>query len=275
MAQTRVPRSFGESIRWCMVSLAFERGCGLDVDGEVYCWGENQSGELGRGTPTPWEPAGPVVGDLGFVSVVTIPYSTCALTPAGEPYCSGLNMAGELGYMPEESCADVHEWNVGGRPSAFLCSSVPRAAEIGLRFKTYDFVRDHGTCAVTLDGAGYCWRGGMDPGSGMLSYPKTFAPQLMAKGFELKAITVGNRHVCALTETGRAVCDGRGEYDQLGVADSPLRYRMLSAGRDFTRGMTVQNRVFCWGRDWDRGVLRPVTGNSAEAVEIRIPGLEE
>jgi hypothetical protein len=33
--------------------------------------------------------------------------------------------------------------------------------------------------------------------------------------------------------------------------------------------------IFARDSDWDRGVLGPVTGNSAEAVEIRIPGLEE
>jgi alpha-tubulin suppressor-like RCC1 family protein len=327
MVQTRQPRPFGESVRWRMVSLAFDRGCGLDVDGatycwgrnsrgqlgmepdslrhpapvripglppllnlatsrahtcgltadgEVYCWGENQHGELGRGARTPWEPAGPVAGDLDFVSVVAYLNTTCALTPAGEPYCWGSSQAGELGYLPEESCADVHEVNVPGRRPAFLCSSVPSAAEIELRFKTYDFVSEHSACGVTRDGVGYCWEGDMERGDGMLLYPKTPSPELMAEGFELKAIAVGERHRCALTEAGQAVCEGRNERGQLGVANSPLRYRMLSAGNDFTCGMTLQNQVFCWGRDWDRGVLGPgVTDTSAEAVEIMIPGLEE
>lgn len=319
MAQTRRPLPFGESIRWRMVSVAFDRGCGLDVegatycwgsnaegqlgvapdslrhpapvritglppllnlataqghtcgltaDGEAYCWGENQNGELGRGTRTPWEAAGPVVGDLGFVSVVTILNTTCALTPAGEPYCWGLSMYGEVGYRPEESCADVHPVNIPGTRPLFLCSTLPGAVETDLRFNVYDLTR-HRTCGVTLSGDGYCWA--------TTAYPEPAlpSPKLVADGFALKSITVAGAHRCALTETGQAVCEGRNERDQLGVADSPLRYRMLSAGDDFTCGMTVQNRVFCWGRDWDRGVLGPVTGNSAEAVEIRIPGLEK
>lgn len=107
--------------------------------------------------------------------------------------------SGELGYEAEESCADLYEWAPGGMRPAFLCSSMPNATE------------DRG---------------------GMLLYPQALSPELTANGLELKAITVGYRHWCALTETGQAVCEGRNERDQLGVANSPLRYRMLSAGED-------------------------------------------
>jgi hypothetical protein len=71
--------------------------CGLTAEGQVYCWGTNESGQLGSGdtlyaaTPVPAvlsEPARAITTGSGF---------TCSIGISGQAYCWGLSHAGQTG----------------------------------------------------------------------------------------------------------------------------------------------------------------------------------
>lgn len=102
--------SLGPSVRFTSLSqgsagpTAFDM-CAVATTGQVYCEGDNQSGQTGDGTRTPHSLA-PVAQPAGvlFSSVemsrngFSAPQSTCAIQQgSGNLYCWGANSHGELG----------------------------------------------------------------------------------------------------------------------------------------------------------------------------------
>jgi len=72
--------------------------CAVTEPGDVWCWGQNQYGQLGRGTISAYEalPAR-ATGISGAVQVGVGAFHACALTRGGEVWCWGINGVGELG----------------------------------------------------------------------------------------------------------------------------------------------------------------------------------
>jgi alpha-tubulin suppressor-like RCC1 family protein len=63
--------------------------CGVTVQQDIYCWGDNQYGQLGNGTQTSSPTPTKISSDLKFRSVTTGQLYTCAVTVAGAGYCWG------------------------------------------------------------------------------------------------------------------------------------------------------------------------------------------
>jgi len=78
--------------------------CAISVDGDLYCWGSDQHGQLGLGG-SPQACAGPLacrmqptlVTGTYFFAVSAGYEHTCAITAADEAYCWGANDRGQLG----------------------------------------------------------------------------------------------------------------------------------------------------------------------------------
>ena len=71
--------------------------CGLTAGGQAYCWGLNESGQLGDGTSADRTSPVAVVGGRTFVEISAGWYNTCGRTSSGQVYCWGDNTGGELG----------------------------------------------------------------------------------------------------------------------------------------------------------------------------------
>jgi hypothetical protein len=71
--------------------------------GDVLCWGENSSGQLGNEKPGYTSPAQPVASLKGkAVALAAGDYFTCALTTDGTVWCWGSGLGGRLGTGREE-----------------------------------------------------------------------------------------------------------------------------------------------------------------------------
>lgn len=171
--------------------------CGVTTDGEAYCWGPNDDGELGDGTTTERLEPVPVEGDLSFRQVSAGGGHTCAVTTAGEAYCWGLNRSGQLG---DGSTAD---------------RTTPAAVSTSESFERISAGDNH-TCALATDGTAHCWgsngQGQLgDGGDGIGS-----SPVQVAAGQTFVQLHAGNDHTCAVTVAGAAYCWGANADGQLG-----------------------------------------------------------
>jgi len=113
--------------------------CGITQGDELYCWGHNDFGMLGRGFASSTEVTPEPVSGGGSWRLVHGQFlHTCGLNLAGSAHCWGKGTDGQLG---------------DGRGETTF---VPVAVAGGLAF---DFVSGGGSssCGIASDGFAYCW----------------------------------------------------------------------------------------------------------------------
>jgi alpha-tubulin suppressor-like RCC1 family protein len=97
-----------------------------------------------------------------------------------------------------------------------------------------------------------------------------------AGALSFSQVSVGGIHTCGLATDGRTYCWGRGNLGQLGtgafvtsrtrptLVTGGLRFVQVSAGFNFTCGVTGDNRAYCWGAN-DIGQLGDGTNTNRSA----------
>ncbi len=126
--------------------------CGLAADGVPYCWGTFQAGpDLLTGILEP-ERGGIWLRkeDSHFETVTIGEAHMCGLAAGGQAFCWGRGNEGQLGV----------KGGLGKLLSKERGSADPVAVAGDLRFRGIAAGGAH-TCAVTIDGAAYCW--GVNP----------------------------------------------------------------------------------------------------------------
>jgi len=223
--------------------------CAVTRDGEAYCWGDNEFGQLGDGTtqnrdtPTQAHIPGPVVGiSVGF-------HHSCAWTEDGRGFCWGDGSSGQLGQ------------------GETLPSLTPVQV---LGVATWSRIRTGNgfSCGVSDSGETFCWgstlRGRLgigEPEEGSIPIPEP-VPGLPG-AFE---VAVGRAHVCTLSLDGRSFCWGAKETGQLGHGDTSFRlspvpvqapaspFTWISIGRHTACGRVESGDAYCWGRGGDGAI---------------------
>lgn len=251
--------------------------CAVDLDGDLYCWGENGDGQLGINSTV--DSAVPVqVPGLGPVAKVTTGTThTCALLGTGTVSCWGSNADGQLGAAPGASVL---------APQAVVGPTGVVDVAAG----------SDNTCAVGDDGGAWCWG---DDSAGQLGDGPVPAPAgtpvqvdtTAVGGPRLVQIDLGRRHACALDIGGVAYCWGDNGSGQLGTGggsstDVPVevggdgrRFEVLDLGADSSCSTSVL-AVYCWGENGagqlgtgdttDRAV--PTASAAGDLVGLRLFG---
>ena len=251
------------------LSTGNQSTCGVTANGEAYCWGDNYFGQLGvgqlglgQGMRPPWTPAtvAPVAvsGGLTFASVNMGGWHTCGLTSSGDAYCWGLasgtrlGRPGPFGTAPCEVARQTDTVRSPCDPTPTLVPGVPR-------FRAVSAGGGH-TCALTADGAAYCWGsdwyGQIGDGGGVTSHG--LPPTPVVGGHAFASVSVGYAHVCGVTLQGKAYCWGYNNSGQLGDGSSvnrdvpapvagDLTFASVSAGEYHTCGVTTSSDAYCWG----------------------------
>jgi alpha-tubulin suppressor-like RCC1 family protein/Tol biopolymer transport system component len=249
------------------ISAGAAHTCALQANGGVFCWGNNESGQLGRNHRNSGDTPSDVL-DLGgtAVRVEVGDRHSCAVMGFDESvvHCWGANDEGQLG---DGSTTDrLLPVRVQGLPGPV------RALAAGAR----------ATCAVTQAGAVYCW-GAAYP---LLAFPDGSRTARAYPGFESGwvGIDAGTFHFCALRDDGAVKCFGDGSDGQFGngpidgslgtefAADLAPGVTQIAAGGHHTCARNAAGGLQCWGLN-TKGQLG--TGSiTRRLVPTQVAGLE-
>ena len=189
--------------------------CAVTNGGGVFCWGNNEYGQLGDGTtfnryapvlagprsPTPTATAAPaaLVATGNVTAIAVGDFHTCALSKAGGVKCWGQNSSGQLG---NGSTVD---------------SSVPVQVSGLSKGVAAISVGGNHSCVLTTGGGVRCWGDNAHGELGNGTTKDSLVPvDVTSLTSGVTAIAVGGEHTCALTSLGGVKCWGYNANGQLG-----------------------------------------------------------
>ncbi|GEJ56471.1 RCC1 domain-containing protein [Anaeromyxobacter diazotrophicus] len=231
--------------------------------GGVWCWGSDDSGQLGDGAQADRAVPAPASGLAAAPSALAAgDRHTCALVGGGV-LCWGAGGSFQLG--DGGSSDQPRPVGVAGLPQGTTALAAGAAH----------------TCAVAA-GALYCWganaSGQVSGGdSALVSVPRP-APVALP-GVAPAAVAAGDRHTCAVGAAGEVVCFGANDQSQLAAAPTPRGLvtapvapaRAVAAGFDHTCALLQDGGVACWGAG-DRGQLGAGAAGGAVAAPALVSG---
>lgn len=217
--------------------------CGLSTGNQVFCWGNNEYGQLGASDTTARRTPAVLSGGIAFRDITAGLNHTCGLDSSGRAYCWGRNNYRQLG--SGQSTSQVQ---------------VPTLVQTSLLFKSIDAGDNH-TCGIGVDDFAYCWGtnessqigngGGGDWGE------RADLPVKEGRGLTFSAISAGASHTCGISSQG-SQCWGENTYSESsgsfvnrGLSLSTQvsnSFLSLSAGRNVSCGINTASTAFCWGR---------------------------
>ncbi|MGH1345271.1 MAG: hypothetical protein ACRBN8_27160 [Nannocystales bacterium] len=245
--------------------------CAVTTEHEVYCWGANESGQLGLGHDKTWgdapdEPLEPVGLD-GLVGAVTVGAShTCARMFGGTIRCWGDSSHGQLGH------GDAFAGTVGAGEEPYPDAVDSPAVDFGPDKSVRELSAGRGnhTCAVAASGDAFCWGASQDGQLGIGSgnpagldrTPAQAGP--VGAGSPARLTVASTRHTCLVTTDFQLSCFGDNTSGQLGLGhtdtigddETPAASRVelgdelvLNAALSdhSTCALTSHGTVFCWG----------------------------
>jgi alpha-tubulin suppressor-like RCC1 family protein len=225
--------------------------------GRVYCWGNNETGNLGNGTTTSSVAPVLVSGIRGATQVAGSGSFSCALIGDGTIRCWGFADYGELG--------DGVTRRYGAVPVEV--AGISNAIQVSANWET--------GCALLADGSVKCW-GLNDDGSlgnGSLWF-ESDVPVSVSGISTATQISVGYDSACARLSDGSLKCwgsnrdgelgdgltnhghnDGDGDFSPLPVSVSGISSAIsVSAGVSYACALLADGSMRCWGSS-EGGVL--------------------
>jgi alpha-tubulin suppressor-like RCC1 family protein len=199
--KARSPRRIGTFEDWANVSAGGFHTCGVRKNGKLYCWGNDDAGQVGDGDADPGAVTAPLrIGTFeDWANVSAGGFHTCGVRKNGKLYCWGNDENGQVGD------------GEAGSPAL-----APR------RIGTFeDWARatagwEH-ACGIRHGGKLYCWGKDDDGqvGDGDDPNPAT-APRRIGTFEDWAAIDGGVRHSCGVRTNGKLYCWGSDHDSQLG-----------------------------------------------------------
>ena len=251
-----------EDQTYVSISAGSHHSCAVDDEGGVWCWGNNEFGELGtgqdgNGLQQTAEPR-PVVADHGqsFVSIAAGFDQACALDDEGEAWCWGTNENGRLG---------------GGQDRERLEQSAVPLPVVAVEGQTFVSISTGFgvNCALDDEGGAWCWgtnqNGQLGTGQDGDALEDSAAPVPVVAddGQTFARISAGTAMGCAVDDAGEAWCWGFNGSGRLGtgqdfdeLANSPVPLSVAGdeglafvaiAGAAHTCAATESGIAWCWG----------------------------
>lgn len=227
-------------------------GCLLSSEGDAYCWGRGDEGQLGNGTTTTAATPVKVTAPPGvrFVWLEVGSNKTCGVTASGAAYCWGQGMAGALG---NGATSDI------STPDSVL-------APEGVKFVSASAAWEH-SCGLASSGDIYCWGNSGYGRMGISELWQTFTTPVPVEspvGVKFVSVGVSANHSCALARSGTAYCWGTNNSGEIGNgtasgiyvllpdsvhAPAGVKFVSIGVGGSFNCGLSTTGVAYCWGQN--------------------------
>lgn len=253
------PKQIGIDTDWIAISLGDEFSCGIraitNSDKRIYCWGENDSGQLSLGPVTnPVSAPQDTTGATNWTAVSTGDTHTCAIKSDQSLHCWGDNTFGQLGqgddspsFSPVEVTSSTPWTNVatgnghtcGIKSDATLwCWGNNTTGQLGVGNSTHQptpiqvnhdndwldvFAGDSTSCAIDSEYIGYCWGLNEDGQLAKGLSTETDRPRIFDESDNWDSLDSGVEHTCGLkNESGQKTlwCGGGNSFGQLGISST-------------------------------------------------------
>ena len=232
------------------VSISGGHICTILDNGDVYCWGRGNQGQLGYGGTSNRNIPAKVnlPGQRSAIAISTGTYMTCAITTDGMGYCWGENDEGQLGNGTTNSRRTT--------PVEVLFPSgyTPVSISAG----------DDFSCALMDNRKVMCWGENNDGrlGQGPLATDDETTPVWVIMGDSETAhfLDIGTKSACMILDSGETKCWGTNEEGQIGQGDTDLDFYptptevngnhdfvALSINSDTICAITSDAEGYCWG----------------------------
>lgn len=200
--------------------------CARLAGGGVWCWGNDQLGELGDGVTGTFNPTPVQAQDLAEVTALDAGQEhTCAVQSDGSLWCWGNNPGGELGIG-----------QTGGFRAVPTKVALPEVRAIDAGFQH--------TCAIAGPERGlWCWgalqtsvlHNALGAFQVMSNVPLKMGGDLEAR---VSRSSVGKAHTCAVRDDGLQ-CWGANQFGELGLGDlqdrfAPIEVRAMCRSRELS-----------------------------------------
>jgi len=224
---------------WDQLTPGYKMTCGIRTSEEVFCWGNNEYGQVGDGTSEQRNTPTPIDERLAWNSINSMVNHSCGILSNRSGACWGNNEYGQVGDGTSEQ------------------RNTPTPIDGGHLMKQINGGFQH-TCLISVAGTIKCWgRSNFGQlGDGSTSDQST--PNDISLQLDWDDLTAGSYHTCATTTSGEAYCWGLNQFGQLGngttnnksnpvpVSEDNI-WTIISAGLYHTCGINQSGEAYCWG----------------------------
>jgi alpha-tubulin suppressor-like RCC1 family protein len=240
------------------LSVGAVHSCALQAAGTVRCWGFNSNGQLGNGTTTQSLTSVAVTGLSDAKALASGDAHNCAIRASGAVVCWGKNNKGQLG--------DGTKVN---RSIPVAVTGLTDAVALSLNVST--FTEASSSCALRAVGTVVCWGTQFDGQivlsagdfDGVGTSTIAITPVAIAGLADVRAISIGVFHGCAIVGSGAVKCWGVNAFGELGNGSGSLLTTVitpvtvtgisnavaLSTGQAYSCALLADKTVKCWGRN--------------------------
>ncbi|MFN0245638.1 MAG: RCC1 domain-containing protein [Kofleriaceae bacterium] len=229
--------------------------------GELYCWGNNQCGQLGTGdTMQSWTPR-QVPGVSGARDITVHDQQTCFIDSTGMAQCFGAP------YVANDTCQGLR---LTPTPPVGLGPVVDIAGGCHLSM-----------CAADSSGDAWCWGDDVAGVLGNGPVMETVDPSPVETVTNIKKIRTGYIASCAVNQTNDVFCWGANTEGELGIGNMSIGQANAPLQLPFFNGVVVDqietgctstcvrsgSDIYCWGEnEW--AVIDDTTVNAFSPRKI-------
>ncbi len=260
------------------VDAGRDHTCAIDVEGRLFCWGQNAHQQSGRPEGVQIEPARSEVNpSLRFAFVSAGTKHTCAIDTAGTLYCWGGCCGDDMERNPElativPSTTRALDGGVGVDGGVEQVAYEPREAGMGFRFVA---AGRFGTCVIDTDDEAWC------SGAAKTSVPEFVGTDLLPLwplpvGGPVRSVEQGHwDRICVIRSEDMSIAcaddDTWVDSDDRRQTLFPTysRWKAVASGVNHICAIRESGALYCWASD----AGTPFAENDVGQVGVESPTL--